>query len=141
MIGPFRGEYRFLSNFWAVKVGYEGILYPSVEHAYQAAKTLDQNMRRQISALARPGDAKRIGRQVVMRHDWYDVRLDVMLGLTRAKYADAVLARKLLDTGDQPIVEENTWGDRFWGVCGGRGENHLGIILMRVRAELRGEKP
>jgi len=43
----------------------------------------------------------------------------------------------LLDTGDRELVEGNTWDDRFWGVCEGVGENHLGRLLMKIRAELR----
>jgi predicted NAD-dependent protein-ADP-ribosyltransferase YbiA (DUF1768 family) len=43
---------------------------------------------------------------------------------------------KLLNTGDLQLVEGNYWGDTFWGVCNGKGENHLGKILMRVRKEL-----
>ena len=43
---------------------------------------------------------------------------------------------KLLNTGDIELIEGNYWGDTFWGVCNGKGENHLGKILMRVRKEL-----
>jgi predicted NAD-dependent protein-ADP-ribosyltransferase YbiA (DUF1768 family) len=57
--------------------------------------------------------------------------------LVRRKFADPELAEKLLATGDEELVEGNTWNDRFWGVCRGEGRNELGKILMRVRAELR----
>ena len=61
-----------------------------------------------------------------------------MLNVVRAKFDQHPdLAQKLLETGDEELVEGNTWGDRYWGVCGGKGKNMLGKILMRVREELR----
>lgn len=138
VVGPFRGEYAFLSNFHPAPVEFEGILYPTVEHAYQAAKTLNREERQRIANLPTPGAAKRAGKQVQLRPDWEDVKIDVMTRLVRRKftcYPD--LAEKLLATGDLPIVEINTWKDTFWGVCEGVGQNHLGRILMAVRKELR----
>src|SRR6185369_8674281 len=41
----FQGDNRFLSNFFPAEVIYEGITYPTAEHAYQAAKTLDPEQR------------------------------------------------------------------------------------------------
>lgn len=139
-IDSFFGEYRFLSNFWPAVVEYEGLTYPSVEHAYQAAKTLDINERRHIAAIVEPGDAKRAGRAAKQRPDWERVKMHVMEDCVRYKFTHhAELRKKLLATGDAELVEGNTWGDRFWGVCDGQGENHLGKILMKVRAELRVE--
>ena len=54
-------------------------------------------------------------------------------------YQNDDLADCLVDTGDQPLIEGNTWGDRFWGVCGGTGMNHLGRLLMEVREELQAD--
>jgi len=39
----------------------------------------------------------------------------------------------LLQTGDEELIEGNKWGDRFWGVCKGKGKNNLGKILMKIR--------
>jgi ribA/ribD-fused uncharacterized protein len=138
-IDSFQGEYRFLSNFWPAVVEYEGITYPSVEHAYQAAKTLDRNERRRIAAIVEPDDAKRAGRALPnQRKDWEQVKLRVMEDCVRYKFMHhAELREKLLATGDAELIEGNTWNDRYWGVCEGQGENHLGKILMKVRTELR----
>jgi len=140
-IDSFSAEYRFLSNFWPAVVEYEGITYPSVEHAYQAAKTLDRRERRRVAAIAEPGDAKRAGRALPnQRPDWEQVKLRVMEECVRYKFTrHAELRQRLLATGDAELIEGNTWNDRFWGVCDGQGENHLGKILMKVRAELRGQ--
>jgi ribA/ribD-fused uncharacterized protein len=137
-IDSFQGEYRFLSNFWPAEVVYEGLRYPTVEHAYQAAKTLDLDERRRIAALATPAEAKRVGRGPAPRPDWERVKFAVMEACVGDKFArHAELREALLATGDAWLEEGNTWGDRVWGVYRGEGENRLGRILMKVRAELR----
>jgi len=134
----FRGEWRFLSNFWPSTLTIEGIRYHSVEHAYQAMKTLDLEARQRISLLAYAKDAKRVGRTVILRPGWKDMRVAVMNNLVRQKFnQDVWLRQMLLSTGDAELVEGNNWGDRFWGVSRGVGENVLGKILMKVRSELR----
>lgn len=137
----FNGEFRFLSNFepsWITMA--DRITYPSVEHAFQAAKTTNLEARWLIAALRSPGAAKRAGRAVVLRADWEEVKGPVMIACLRAKFGQHPdLAQKLLATGDRELVEANTWGDRVWGVDyrTGAGENRLGIALMIVRSELR----
>jgi ribA/ribD-fused uncharacterized protein len=136
-INSFSGEYRFLSNFWPATVNYDGMKYPSVEHAYQAAKTLDLADRKHIRTL-KAGAAKRYGTNTVkLRPGWEGMKLQVMESLIYAKFANHLeLKEWLLNTGDQELIEGNDWGDTYWGVCG-HGQNHLGKILMRVRLELR----
>ena len=138
MIDRFDGEHAFLSNFWPSPLTLDGITYPTVEHAFQAAKAIDPLERQRIAALPTPGAAKRAGRKVAIRPDWEQVNVAIMEDLVRRKFADPELAGKLLATGDEELIEGNTWNDRFWGVCRGVGRNELGKILMRVRAELRG---
>lgn len=53
------------------------------------------------------------------------------------KMSEPKLRSQLLSTGTAELVEGNWWNDRYWGVCNGRGENHLGKILMRIREELK----
>ena len=137
-ITSFEGEYRFLSNFYPAVVVFEGITYPTVEHAYQSAKTLDMNERRRIAAIADPAEAKRAGRALKYRADWEQVKFDVMETCVRYKFTHHIeLRKKLLATGDATLEEGNNWGDRIWGVVDGVGENRLGKILMKVRDELR----
>jgi ribA/ribD-fused uncharacterized protein len=138
VINSFRGEYRFLSNFWRAEVEMYGRTYPTVEHAFQAAKTLDVGEREAIRTTANPGDAKRMGRRVTLRKDWDSFRLQAMYMLVKRKFSEHVaLKHSLLATGDAELIEGNTWNDRFWGVCRGEGKNHLGKILMQVREELK----
>jgi ribA/ribD-fused uncharacterized protein len=136
-ITSFSGEYRWLSNFYRCNVILDDIIYPSVEHAYQAAKTLNLRDRELIRRKPTAGMAKRYGKIVVMRPDWNDVRLAIMEDLVRQKFLTSSMERLLLSTGDAELIEGNYWGDTFWGVCRGVGENHLGKILMKIREELK----
>lgn len=135
-VEDFRGEYRWLSNFHLCEVEFDGEVYKSTEHAYQAAKTFLPAERRAIREAETCGQAKRLGQKVSMRPDWDDVKVDIMRDLLRQKFKYPDLRQKLVETGRQHLVEGNTWGDRFWGVCAGEGENHLGRLLMDVRAEI-----
>lgn len=136
-ITSFQGEYRFLSNFWFCEVLIDGVVWPTTEHYYVAMKTLDPALREQIREIPRPGQVKRFGRSLELRPDWDDVKVDVMRTAITAKFTQSGhLLQKLVDTGDAQLIESNTWGDTFWGVCHGEGENWLGRILMEVRAEL-----
>lgn len=139
MIVAFKGDYLWLSNFWPVTVMYDGLVYPSVEHAYQAAKTTDQVHRSRIAAASTPGRAKRLGNRAPLRPQWDYMKEDVMLALLRQKFQVPELKQHLLDTGEEQLVEGNTWGDTYWGVYRGKGHNRLGVLLMRVRTELRSE--
>lgn len=134
-IGPFEGEYRWLSNFWPAEIIFEGHLYPSVEHAYVASKTLNEMEREVIRSMRSPGEAKRLGRQLDLRDDWNTVRIPIMEDLVRKKFSNIHLAGLLLQTGDKEIIEINSWNDTFWGQCNGKGSNHLGKILMKIRGE------
>lgn len=138
MIDSFSREYFFLSNFYKVEIEYEGIIYPTLEHAYQAAKTLDLKERRLIAALSYPGQAKRVGRALKLREDWSWARYVIMEELVRHKFSNhPTLRARLLNTGDAELVEGNTWGDTHWGMCKGKGRNELGKILMKVRENFR----
>ena len=134
MISSFRDEYFFLSNFYPVEIKLDGIVYPNAETAFQAQKTLDVEERRKFSMLKNPVQAKRLGRKVKLRDDWEEVKLDIMTEIVSQKFLQHPhLIEMLLQTGDKELVEGNKWGDRFWGVCKGKGDNHLGKILMKIR--------
>lgn len=137
----FRGWYSFLSNFYASEIRLFGLMFPTAENAYQAAKCVTDFDRLQFTYLS-PVDAKKVGRMIDIRPDWEKIKIDCMYQVIREKFKDHTLANQLIGTGDQILVEGNYWGDTFWGVDlkTGRGENHLGKILMRVREEVKNEK-
>lgn len=135
-IYSFTGKYAFLSNFHPCEIRWGKVIYPSVEHAFQASKSTSPNMRLAISEASTPGRAKRLGRQVELRRDWENVKVPVMRSLLIKKFAIPDLAEQLLATGDRELIEGNTWNDIYWGVCEGRGLNMLGKLLMEVRESL-----
>lgn len=138
VISHFGGEYRFLSNFWLAPVTYEGITYPSSEHAYQAAKTLDPHVREMMSLVNSPGQVKKLGQNVDIRPDWEEIKINVMRDIVTAKFEqNEYLMRLLMETKGCHLIEGNTWGDRFWGECPiGTGRNELGKILMSIRDDI-----
>ncbi len=140
----FRDQYSFLSNFWPVDIVHEGFTYPSVEHAYQASKTLDGKARAGIRAASSPGEAQRLGRMAPLIPGWDALKVGVMHGLLMHKFHDKDLGPMLLSTLGRHLYEANAWGDDFWGVVQGpdglwRGQNHLGNLLMQVRKKILDE--
>jgi ribA/ribD-fused uncharacterized protein len=156
MIEEFKGDYAYLSNFWPwysrkhvgdpIVIVYEGIPYPSVEHAFQANKTLDKSLRIEISKAVNPGAAKMMGRNLRLRPGWDDFRITLMESLLNIKFFgeekwSEELLEKLLSTYPQKLQEGNHWGDTFWGRVPGAngtwvGENNLGKLLMKLRNEI-----
>ena len=133
-IDKFTKEFRFLSNFWACRIELDGKVYASVEEAYQAAKTILKEEREGIRLAGTPGKAKRLGRKVTLRSDWEAVKVDIMRGFLQQKFKEgSSLHLMLRQTGDSELIEGNSWGDTFWGMCQGKGENRLGKLLMEIR--------
>lgn len=133
-------EYGDFCNFSRHGVVMDEEYWPTVEHYFQAQKFLETEYRQRIRAARTPKEAKNLGmtRKIALRSDWEAVKVDVMRRAVLAKFnKHADVAKKLLETGGQPIVE-NAPGDYFWG-CGklGNGENWLGEILMETRERLR----
>ena len=134
----FRGKYLFLSNFFPTVV----YGYPTLEHAYQAAKTTDKDKRLEIRRAKTPVAAKKMGRLLELRLDWTtEFKLEVMETLLKRKFSIPMLHKVLAKTGDMYLCETNYWCDNFWGDCQCQkcqsieGQNHLGKLLMKIRAE------
>lgn len=134
IIDSFIGPYEFLSNFHPVNVALDGDIYPSVEHAYQAAKTNDIHKRARIRSAGTAAMAKAVGRGLPLRKGWHEERVGVMRELLLDKFVYPDLRERLLATGDAELIEGNWWGDEFWGVCRGKGQNQLGKLLMEIRS-------
>lgn len=136
MIVRFEGPHQFLSNFYELSFMWRGRFAESAEHHFQAAKTDDEEHKWKILHARSPGMAKRLGRKAPLRDDWDETRLSIMESIVRTKFQNPNLRVALIATGDRELIEGNWWGDTYWGMCKGVGENHLGKILMKVRAEL-----
>lgn len=143
LISEFRGPYHFLSNFYPSPIMVDGMRYPTVEHAFQAAKTRDKIWREKIRTAETPSRAKLLGRRCPMRDDWEQKKLEVMEYLLTIKFKSPALQRRLMETGNEILIEGNTWGDTYWGAVRSRhnenyweGENQLGQLLMKLRKEM-----
>lgn len=136
MIDRFTGRYHFLSNFYRRAFLMGGVVWPSAEHAYQAMKCADTEDVVRVRTARSPGQAKAIGRRVRIRPHWDAIRVGMMHLVLRAKFEDEEMARRLVATDPEELVEGNDWGDTFWGRVDGVGENHLGRQLMVIREGL-----
>lgn len=141
MITSFRGYYHYLSNFYPMDILYEGEVYRSVEHAFQAAKCSNKCDQKEIRTAKTPGKAKFIGKRVSLRHDWEAEKTSIMENLLRKKFRHPMMKKLLKKTMNQKIIEVNEWHDVYWGVCScvkhrGTGQNVLGTLLMKLRAEM-----
>jgi len=137
VIDNFSGADRFLNKIWVEEFTWRDRPCPSVEHAFQAEKAKSSEQWEWVMRAKTPAEAKKRGRSVEMKDNWEKIKDGVMLELIRVKFTSSTtLSSLLLQTGDQKLVEGNWWGDTYWGVCRGVGENRLGEMLMRVRAEL-----
>ena len=142
-IDSFSGQYRWLSNFYPCVVYLNGLMFYSVENAYQAAKTNDRVDQIAVTRMT-PAGAKRYCRALPRPEDWDERKEKVMLYLLRQKFldrSDAFFLRKLQRTGDARLIEGNTWGDTYWGCVRNaagewEGKNRLGQMLMQVRGEI-----
>jgi len=140
----FKDDLDFLSNFYPNYLHWKGTIWPTVEHAFQAAKCRWPEDEETIRKAPSPAIAKHIGRKVLLRNDWEKIKVDVMTDLVWLKFEQSIeLQEKLLSTKDEYLEEGNYWHSNFWGTCYCKkcekvlGQNVLGIILMAVREENR----
>ena len=134
-IAGFFGEYRFLSNFHESPFLMDGILYPTVEHAYQAQKALsDSSLFKEIAEAESASVAKKLGRKAKLPDNWDSKKVLIMRRCITLKFLSNLdLKTELLKTVPYNLEETNWWGDEFWGVCNGAGDNILGLLLMDLR--------
>lgn len=146
-INDFKGQHFFLSNFYVGSpFSYGTFQFQTGEHLFNALKTKDFNEAVYVVEASTPGEAKSRGRRVTLRENWDEtVRFEAMRTTVGAKFLGSPsLQTQLLVTGDALLVEGNTWHDNVWGdclcnkgVCIDAGQNHLGKILMELRADLQ----
>ena len=142
---PRAGEFCGLSNLHPRPMIFEGVAYASAEHAYQAAKARDPEVRAWLMGAPSPELVAAAGDALPLEDiapDWAAIHVALMEQIVRAKFLEHDdLRRLLLSTGTAKIVEwapEDSAIARFWGEYEGMGENTLGFMLMRLRDELRG---
>lgn len=143
-IAYYEDEYYMLSNFSSHAIEYLGVLYMTPEHAYQAAKFNDQEVKDKVRNARSSFRCKAVARQYEKEFqvsNWNDIRISVMEDILRAKVSQHEDVKEaLLKTGNAQIVE-NSPVDYFWG-CGAdnTGQNEVGKAWVRVREELKSKK-
>ena len=137
-ITSFTGRWEALANWFGAPVGRQGVLYPSVEHAFQAAKAAaDPEAAESIRKAKSPKEAHELGAKVALPRDWERRKLGLMQALLRDKFRrDPALRDRLVRTERKNLIAGNDWGEGFWGVSAGRGDNQLGKLLMALRDEI-----
>ena len=139
----FRGKYDFLSNMYPTKLTITNqhgtFTFDSAEAMFQASK-FDPNQWTKFVGID-GYEAKKLGRKIRLspkeRAEWDRRRLKAMEAVLHLKFSNPTLKSKLKATGNEPLIEENTWGDKFWGTVNGQGDNHLGEILMKIRNRIQ----
>jgi hypothetical protein len=140
--------YGALSNLYRREVEFEGRVYPTSEHAYQAGKASKPAVRDWILSAPSPSLAAMAAHGLYtwdVVPNWSQIKFDRMRAVLRAKFNQHEDLRELLlSTGQARLVEAGTVNNavnRLWGEVDGKGENMLGVMLMELRAELAKSKP
>jgi ribA/ribD-fused uncharacterized protein len=127
------------SNFSAHAVEFNGIKYPTAEHAFHAQKFSNKEVCERIRNCGSPLAAWELAHELKpqRRQDWDDVKVEILTEIVRSKVSQhPEVKNALLATGSEDIVEVNP-NDDFWGNgADGNGQNHTGKILMKIRKEL-----
>jgi predicted NAD-dependent protein-ADP-ribosyltransferase YbiA (DUF1768 family) len=124
------GKYKALTNSYPSMIVVEGISYPTLEHAFQAAKLTDTETKVLISKAKLPDVSSLVG-EGFTRPNWKEIQWATMYQLMKLKFeSNPTLASLLQDTGDRRLVFENR---NLRAVR----RDKLGTILMKVRGELR----
>ena len=134
-ITSFKNQYFFLSNFSPSNLLISGLIFPTVEHYYQAMKATSYEDYLAIHSASTPSQAKKMGKIIRIRPDWKQVKESIMSYALYNKFSDMILQNKLLSTGTEELIEGNDWHDYYWGIDNktGKGQNKLGKLLMQVR--------
>ncbi len=139
-IKTFDDEFFFLSNFYQSKFYYDGQMWKTVEHFYQAHKATNMGDLMTVANAETPSKAKKLGREIKCRDDWEEIKDKIMFtGLQYKFNCHTDLRDKLVDTSPMILIEGNKWHDNYWGVCSceqckdKEKLNKLGEMLMRIR--------
>lgn len=137
----YTAKFYLFDNFSAHAVEFEGQLYPTAEAAYQAAKCTDPKGKEAIKNARSPRQAKVLANEVYKAAKdpaWGSKKVETMEKILRAKFAQhSDVAEALEQSGNENIVEGSPF-DYFWGAgADGSGQNMLGKLWMKIRAEHR----
>lgn len=143
-IDSFTEYFDFLHNNFQTPVYFSGILYPSVSHAYHAARSNDERTRRAILNAETFQALGNIALRINDPIDWQERKVKIMEQLVRDKFrrSKELQERLKLTEGRELVMTytDNNSKNNFWGVVKGNGQNQLGRILMKIREDLLNDK-
>lgn len=138
--------YGAFSNLYRRDITFEGEVFATSEHAYQAGKARKPAVRKWLMDAPSPALLAMAAHGLYywdVAPGWSTTKFDRMRAVLRAKFTQHKdLCELLLSTGDAKLVESATVDNevnRLWGEVNGVGRNMLGVLLMELRAELRAE--
>ena len=130
------------SNFSPHSVKRDGVVYPTAEHAYHAAKFDDEKIKDEIRQAGSPLEAYDLGKKYKAQRkpNWDEIKVNELYNIVKEKTTQHQEVKSaLLATGTEEIVEENP-NDDFWGSGqDGNGQNHMGKIIMKIRNEVKSQ--
>lgn len=137
--------YGAFSNLFRRPIVFEGRVFPSAEHAYQAGKARKDEVREWILSAPTPALVAMAGHGLYTWEvvpDWSQLKYNRMRRVLHAKFTQHPdLRQLLLSTGSARIVEAGRTVNVVnctWGEVNGKGENMLGMLLMELRSRLSG---
>lgn len=135
--------YGAFSNLYRRPIEFEGRIYPTAEHAYQAGKARRPEVKEWILAAPSPALLAMAAHGLYywdVTPGWSKTKFERMKRILIAKFTQHQDLRDLLlSTGSKRLVESATVDNavnRLWGEVNGNGLNTLGRLLMEVRSEL-----
>ncbi len=135
-------EFYVFDNFSSFQVDYDGYLWPTSEHAYQAAifKNTSNEVVNKIKNARSAHDAQKIAleNKSLQPENWNKVEGKIMKEILRHKINQhPYVLKKLLQSGNREIIEDS-WRDSNWGWGHNKtGRNKLGRIWMELRKEYK----
>ncbi|MDO8520725.1 MAG: NADAR family protein [bacterium] len=136
-------EYYVFSNFSSFALEWKGKLWMTSEHAYHSEKFIDERLKEELQKTRSAHDAMKFAYANKDKYlsNWDEIKLGVMKKILLAKVAQhPYVKKKLLESGDRPLIEDS-WRDAYWGWGPNKdGENHLGKLWMEVRDEVRSKE-
>ena len=138
--------YGAFSNLHRREVEFEGEVFPTSEHAYQAGKARKPEVRAWLMSAPSPALLAMAAHGLYywdIAPGWSKTKFARMREVLRAKFTQHADLRELLfSTGEARLVESATVDNevnRLWGEVNGSGRNMLGVMLMELRGDLRQE--
>ncbi|KND47726.1 MAG: hypothetical protein AB201_02195 [Parcubacteria bacterium C7867-006] len=142
---PLEIFYIYFSPYTAHAIEIDGVVYPTLEHAYQCARYTDPKIIAEIISAKSPVKAWKASSKYkhlqIPEFKTGEHKLKIMEKLMRLKTEQhEEIQKALIDSGDLEIVKHIVTpppGDSFWDDGeDGKGLNHIGKIWMKIREGL-----